>query len=124
MISHLEWIKPGAEIVVYQSRDGQASDPVKTTVKTRAKKSFTVEGVEDRFNLDRMETTPRGGGVWSSATRWVALYPGSEYARTLFERDRKRQVVFRAQVAVKTWQKNPNRETRLAAIEALQKIED
>lgn len=47
MISHLEWIKPGAEIVVYQSRDGQASDPVKTTVKTRAKKSFTVEGVED-----------------------------------------------------------------------------
>lgn len=116
-----DWITPGAEIVVYSRRSDGSSHPRKTTVKTRAKQSFTVEGIGDRFKLDTLETKPTDG--WTRR-RWVVVHPDSEQARSLFDAARKADLQFKARTTVEAWQKDRTRENRLAAIEALQAVED
>ena len=117
-----DWIQPGAEIVVYSRELGRDSAPRKTTVKTRAKQSFTVEGIDKRFSLDKMETKPNGS--WMLASTWAALHPNDDYARKLFETDRKQRLVSHATIAVGNWQRDRTRKNRLAAIEALKQVED
>lgn len=117
-----DWIKPGAEIVVYSRGYSGDSHPRRTTVKTRATRSFTVEGIPDRFRLDTMET--KTTGTWTSARSWVAIAPDSVKAVAMFEAQRKQSLVFGAQVAMDKWERDRTRENRLAAIAALQAVED
>ena len=116
------WIKPGTSVVIYR-KNRQLSDayPHKTTVKRVANKSFTVDWQDIRFNTEKLES-PRFGGSfgWSYSVTPV----DSELARDLLAADQVLRVAAHARTAVDRWTKTRSREDRLAAIEALQAIEE
>jgi hypothetical protein len=117
-----DWIKPGADIVVYSRGYSGDRVPRTMTVKTRAAQSFTVEGIPSRFKLDTLKTKQTSS--WSSTHSWVATHPDSAKARELFDAERKAHLVYLARTATEKWERDTTRANRLAAIVALQKVED
>ena len=82
-MSH-EWGKPGADIGVYvDNRDG-AHRLQRYKVRTVAAKSFTVGGIEARFQVATM-STKESGGYWG--WKYVAVHPDSETATEVADRD-------------------------------------
>ena len=116
------WIKPGTPVVIYR-KNRRPSEAVlhKTSIKRVAGKSFTVEWQDIRFNTERLES-PRFGGSfgWS----YGVTPAGSELARDLLAADQVLRVAAHARSAVDRWKKTRTREDRLAAIDALQAIEE
>ena len=117
------WIKPGTPVVIYRkNRRLSEAMPIETSIKRLANKSFTVDWQDIRFNTERLES-PRFGGSFSSWTYSVTP-AGSELARDLLAAGQVLRVVAHARSAVDQWTKTRSREDRLAAIEALQAIEE
>lgn len=122
MTGSLDWITPGAKVVVYTeggiSRD---ENPTVTTIAKVAKKSFTVsKDVEPRFSVDRQESALQGG-TWGWRRKVVPF--DSDEARQMLKREQDRRRIYRARAAVEKWERMRSRENRLAAIAALQAIE-
>jgi hypothetical protein len=105
-----EWLVPGAPVVVY-NRGGTSTpgNPTKTKVNKVATKSFTVEGSTERFQIRR--------------SRVVAPLDSDEARHELSEA-RKRKLARLAQHACEQWMRSPGEGNRIAAIEALQAVED
>lgn len=115
-----DWLKPGAEVVIWTDDYGYRVLHVKRTkVAMVAQKSFTVEGTSDRFDVQRMAT--KGGGAWDRERHVAAV--DSEKAKAVLEESRQQQLTHRAWAAVDQWNKKRTRENRLAAIAALQAVE-
>jgi hypothetical protein len=112
------WIKPGAKVlVVYQTNIRVEGVKVRTVNKV-AGKSFTVEGMPERFQLSTCKT--KSYAYW----HYHALELGSERAMELLDQARKNQLLRRARSAIEKWERQRTRETRLAAIAALQQVKD
>lgn len=117
-----EWLVPGAPVVLYSEGGTSSSRGVQTSrVVKVAKQSFTVESEPHRrFRIDTCSS--RGPGTWD-ATRYVVPLD-SDRARTELEGARRRLLASKARNAVDEWLSKRTRTTRLAAIAALQAVED
>ncbi|MFI6302138.1 hypothetical protein ACIBCH_09720 [Amycolatopsis thailandensis] len=80
-----EWIKPGADIAVYVRGNDGDRRLRRLKVARVATKSFTVTGVDERFNLETMATKTIGGS-WSG-WQYRATRPDSEQAAAVATRD-------------------------------------
>lgn len=82
-----DWIKPGADIAVYiDGREGP-HDLQQHKVRTVAAKSFTIEGIGERFQLATMSTKDSGGYFgW----KHVAVHPDSETAIAVADLDERK----------------------------------
>jgi hypothetical protein len=116
-----EWLVPGVEVLVVR---GHWDERVtKTTVAKVHKRYFTVDYrmfADCRFSLDRQEH--RGPGMWG-VTRKVIPLDGDE-ARSLIDADRRRRLEDQARKACEQWIVSRKRDDRLAAVAALQAVED
>jgi hypothetical protein len=115
------WLVPGVEVLVIR---GHREDSVTWTRVARIRGwYFTVEhpSCEDlRFSLDSQEHRSRY--MWGSSIR--AIQFDSDEARKLWEADRRHRLISCARDACVTWTRYQNRDNRLAAIEALEAVED
>lgn len=117
-----EWLVPGAEVVVIHGRY-QDETVIPTTVARVYKRYFTVAHESfagGRFSLDRQER--RGTGTWAMTTQ--VLQRGSPEATRYVEASRKRRLLRVAKDACVEWHRNPVRAARVAAIRALEAVED
>lgn len=116
-----EWLIPGAKVIVH--RTGTYASHIKTTSIAKIEtKSFTVEGSPFRYQirtLDRHEP-----GAWGAREQVIPV--DSDEARKLLSDDHRRKLVRKAQSACDRYRclSVDNREIRLAAIAALQAVED
>ena len=117
-----DWLKPGAEVVVWSDYHGDRYRHVKhLRVQRVAGKSFTVDDDrEPRFPIDGREA--RMGTTWNTYYRRVAP-ADSDQAREIEWMNAQRDKMSRARSAVAAWEHKRTRETRLAAIAALQAVE-
>lgn len=72
-----DWIKEGAPVVVVYHYAAQPPTAKKSTITRVTKTTFTVDSVEQRFNLERRRTTDSGG--WAN-TYYEALVTTEDYA--------------------------------------------
>jgi hypothetical protein len=118
-----DWIVPGADVLVVKGFREQTI--ARTKIAKVYKRYFTVElnwCATDRFDLERQEH--RSPGMWTSD---VHVYPiDSDKARELIDQARRRRLVSKAREACDRWSRATAgvRELRLAAIAALQAVED
>lgn len=123
-----DWIKPGAQVVIWRDRHGGRAILGATTVKRVATRSFTVDDFNNhntdewRFSLDTWSTKDFGS-TWHRY-RLVASHPEDPFLDVLREKERKTHLGRVALVAAEDWVKDRTRENRLAAIAALQAVED
>lgn len=113
-----EWLVPGAEVVVVHGHYGENVNT--TTINTIAKRSFTVSGSDRRFSIDRQEHRPRD--VWSST--WHVYPVESDEGQEFLAAKHQRRIEREARNACDRWMRNRTRENRLAAIAALQAIDE
>jgi hypothetical protein len=115
-----DWLVEGAEVLAYS--DNRTSDShhlVKTTVKKIATRSFTLEADnEPRYSLPSCSYQAREGNH-----RYVVPLD-SDRARVEIRRERELRQIARARDAVDTWVLTRTADNRLAAIAALQGIEN
>lgn len=98
------WIYPGADIVIWRDDHNHANPTFyETKVATVAKQSFKVENVDDRFRLDTLATSDRGGS-WNS-WRFRAIEVGSEKHYKLRTAAALRRAELNAHSAVDRWVK-------------------
>ncbi len=115
-----EWLVPGADVLCFSSVRNH--HPVITTVAKVATQSFTVtaEG-EPRFRINRCQA--RTGSDWNAS--WRRVIPlDSDHARAILASHEGKSRENRARAAVDDWVRKRNRDTRLAAIAALQAIDN
>lgn len=119
-----DWIKPDAPVVIYREQHGKPESLLcETTIKRVAAKSFTINGRwYYRFDMETQRTKQESFG-WHYY-RYVAVRPEAEVVQELRDAQRREQLKIRANDAVEAWQKDRSRGNRLAAIEALQAVED
>lgn len=115
------WIQPGVEVVVYNNSRLNPTARRDRVAKV-ATKSFTTEKGHkgERFPLDRPER--RIGGTWGHQEYVVAA--DSATGRAELAKQAARNRMQRARNAVAGWERNRTRENRLAAIAALQAVDD
>lgn len=115
------WIAPGTPVLVVAGRDG---DDVTNTVIARVLKRYFLVAAPHyataQFSLDRQ--VHRTKGSWT--TDPVVIPLDSDRARKLLEVQRRQRLIRRARDLCVEWQRKQTRETRLAAIAALQAVED
>lgn len=112
-----DWITPGAEVVTYST--GSNRDVRRQAIEKVAKRSFTVTD-GSRFPIDSLQR--HEGGTWG---RSVHVVPAdSETALEELAGAVRRRLMDDASRAVDEWVRNRTRENRLAAIVALQAIDD
>jgi hypothetical protein len=120
-MSEHDWIQPGAPVVIYDNGAHRDSPAFReTTVKTVAMKSFTVDGLDDRFSLATLMTKLKGR-EWSR-WRWVAIAPDSPRARKLRMDQRRGRLRSEAIDSVADWNTGAGRDDLAkldAAIDAL-----
>ncbi len=115
------WIKPGAEVVVY-SLGTATAHPVarRDRIARVATKSFTTE-TGDRYQITRAHRRV-GDAAWGYTEYVVPV--DSETGQAELAKQGARDLMDAAQAAVYQWQRYRTREARLAAIAALQAVED
>lgn len=118
-----DWLVPGVAVLVV--RGWKDDSVVRTTVSKVHKRYFTVDSMSFdglRFSLDRQQY--QSPGAFSSPTRVIPI--DSDEAKKLLESARKSRLVRQASHACEQWMKNRTgaRGLRLAAIAALQAVED
>lgn len=115
-----DWLKLGAEVVIWTDTHGDDVRGVTTTTVTKVwMKTFAVEDHADKFEIDGMRSKPKG--TW---TRGYFCAPaGGDEAKEVLEKLRRQNLTWTARLAVEAWEKKRTRETRLAAIAALQAVE-
>lgn len=116
------WITEGAEVVVYRDAMDGARDPVTTTVAKVAAKSFTLDGIDQRISLDGLSS--KVVGMQYSGYRYRVIPCDSDKAAALYAAEARQAAMGQARMAVDKWQRARTRANRLAAIEALQAVED
>lgn len=121
-MSETDWIVPGAAVVLYSSGGPSRNyNPTHSRIKKVATKSFSVEDDrEPRFDL--RSQTARQGGSWGW-TRHCVPADSPEAAKVLAAVDRGRKAN-RARGAVDEWIRVRSRDARLAAIAALEAVQD
>lgn len=115
------WVVPGTPVLVIAGRDGMHLTV--TSIAKVHKRYFTVDHyiyTDKRFSLDRQEA--RAGDIWT--TNPVVVPVGSPRGREVLAEKRRRVLVRHAETACTKWQRDPTRDNRLAAIAALQAVED
>lgn len=118
-----DWIRAGAEVVVYcKGGDRTPPTPRRATIDRVSTKSFRLEGMDDRINIDTQESK-RFGSAWTGWTYRVVPIDSDE-ARTVLAKERSLEADHRARAAVEKWRSDRTRGNRLAAITALQSIDD
>lgn len=125
MNADTNWITPGAEVLVYTSLGrNESTHPVKTTIKRVAAKSFSVTAEnEPRFDLEDQRSPQQGRSSWSGHYRRVVPIDSDE-AREVIAAENRLRIRNRARKAVDAWIKDRTRDSRLAAIAALEAVED
>jgi hypothetical protein len=93
-----DWIKPGADILVYRKFRGGVPLLYRTKVVTVAAQSFTVEETGDRFNLATMQTKILGE-KWSRY-RFEATHPDSADAKALYAEEQRATLKRRANISL------------------------
>lgn len=118
-----DWIYPGAPVVVYiDNHRRDDPEPRDTVVDRVAKLSFTVKALpRERFKLADQHS--KQGSGWSNWS-YVAVPPDSEKAAAVKAAHDRIRRDYRAWSAVDAWRRDRNRHNRLAAIAALQAVED
>ncbi|MEV8610249.1 hypothetical protein AB0383_20380 [Amycolatopsis sp. NPDC051373] len=118
-----DWIKPGTPVVVYvESHRNEDPQPRTTTIAKVAKLSFTVEGFTNaRFKI--ADQRSRQGSTWSF-WHYVAVPADSDEASKVKQTTARLKTGYRARDAVDAWRRDRTRENRLAAIAALQAVEE
>jgi hypothetical protein len=127
-VDHPDWVKPGTEVLLYSSGNpGASRNLVKTTIAKVTPTTFTVaaEG-EPRFRFRSHlygdgKYAVRQGGTWGWNRIVVPL--DSRDARDELSRAKRAHREGLARIAVEEWQRSLNRDTRLAAIKALEAME-
>lgn len=115
-----DWISPGTPVVLYNTGGASRNrNVVETTIKKVAGKSFTVDAEDTRFPIDRLHVSQ--GGTWGWTREVVPA--DSVTARHVLAEHRHLLAKNRARRAVDDWSRSPSRETRLAAITALQALD-
>lgn len=119
-----DWIVPGADIVLvyYTDRAGpRLNKPGK--VVTVAAKSFKVDVVDERFNLETLWSKDFGDS-WSSRFYRV-IQPGSDEHQKLLAAARLSAAIGAAGTCVEHWQRRRDDRDRItAAIDALTALRD
>lgn len=125
---HPDWVKPGAEVVLYTSGNpGAPRNVVKTTIAKVTPTTFTVAAQDEpRFRFQSRRFTGPGfdvrqGGTWG--WRRIVVPLDSEAARNEMARATRVHRESEARTAVEVWQRNRTRDNRLAAIKALGALE-
>lgn len=121
-MSDTDWVVAGAEVLVY-SFGGQSgrTNSTCTRIKKVDTKSFSVEATnEPRFSVAYQETSE--GGTLGCTRRVVPI--DSDEAREVLKEEHRIRVLNRARNAVNKWSSAPRDFNRLAAIKALQEVED
>jgi hypothetical protein len=114
------WLVPGAEVMVYDDKH-HAPYAVRTTVKKVATKSFSVtDDRQPRFPIKTLAAWM--GGAWGWHRRVAPI--DSDEARAALLRVDHARLMSAATLAVDTWERARTRENRLAAIAALQAVEN
>lgn len=128
--SRPDWLVPGAEVVVFTIGGKGVGlgvpDAKATTITTIAAQSFCIVGSTDRFKIRTQEHYQRGDGGWSGhfgGTRRVVPLDSDEGRREL-DKFRRMRLERSAHVTCETWIRKRNVENRLAAIAALQAVDD
>ncbi|MGH7743281.1 MAG: hypothetical protein ACREQ5_00465 [Candidatus Dormibacteria bacterium] len=123
-VDHPDWVKPGAEVVLYTSGNpGAPRNVVKTTIAKVTATTFTVAAEDEpRFRFQSRRFTGPGldvkqGGTWG--WRRIVVPLDSEAARHEMARATRVHRESEARTAVAAWQWNRTRDNRLAAIKAL-----
>lgn len=116
-----DWLVEGAKVLAYSMGGATTPEsPRVTAVKKIATASFTLEHAQEpRFRLQSL--TAHVGGTWGHTRTVVSLE--SDAAREVIQREKDRRRMVAARNAVDKWQMKRTHETRLAAIAALQAIE-
>jgi hypothetical protein len=118
------WLVKGAEVLAYTETysDGRYRHPVITKIKKISTRSFTLEAEDEpRYSLIDCSCTQRDS--WSAGTRYVVPLT-SDQARYEIRREKERSQMKLTRYAVEVWRRSPTGENRLAAIAALQAIEN
>ena len=116
------WLKPGAEVIVWSDYHDRKYENVKHLHVLRvAGKSFTVDDeFEPRFPIDSFKVYT--GTTWNSYYRRV-MPADSDQAREIEWTVEQRRRMSAAREAVEKWEHSRTQENRLAAVAALQAIE-
>lgn len=115
-----DWLKPGAEVLIWSDDYGRDVRGVTTTTVTKVwAKTFLVDDHADKFEIEGLKSRPKG--TWARPTLCAPV--DSDRARTVLEKLRHQNLMWDARMAVEAWGKQRTRENRLAAIAALQAIE-
>jgi len=114
----LQWIKPGAEVVMYSMAHG-STDASVTTIDRVHKVTFTVKGSTRKFGI--VDGYSKESGSWSAGYKVVP--PDSDEA----VRALRRQEVYRQRQRVAAnygrWLKSPTFAHRQALIDALNAVD-
>lgn len=114
------WLKPGAEVVIWSDDYGRVVRGVTTTTVTKVwPKTFAVEDHADKFEITGMRSKPKG--TWARPTFCAPV--DSDEARAVMAKLRHQNLMWDARRTVDAWNKQRTRENRLAAIAALQAVE-
>lgn len=120
-MSDTDWIKAGADVVIYRTgRLNPASSAKLTTIKRVAKQSFTVEDEDARFRISDQQSKGYGG-TWNGWT-YVCIPYDSDKAKELLRERRRLHLEYKAREACETWHRDRTEENRLTAVEALTKL--
>lgn len=113
-----DWLVPGAKVVVHSSYGG-TQRASRAEVAKVAVHSFTVTGSPIRFRIDDQKHYD------DTTRRLTQVVPeDSPEGQKLLAASRRRMKTKRARDACQEWAREGTRETRLAAIAALQAVED
>lgn len=122
-----EWLKPGAQVVLWTNGVNPAASVTVTRVAKVAPKSFTVEAEgEPRFPIETMRKRVEVGGYAGTAMRHVmsTADPVGRYWLAVLRQSRASYV---ANAALTTWQAKPTvedaRKARLALSEWIKRTE-
>jgi hypothetical protein len=122
-VARPEWLIPGAKVVAYTTGGaGTMRRTVVTTVDKVTSKTFTIVGDPGRFRIDRMSYETERGSVWSRTRHVVPLNSPEGQAEVVAENQRR--AARRAEAACQKWRQDPTRDNRVAAIAALQAIQN
>jgi hypothetical protein len=116
------WLVEGAEVLAYSPYSSGTHRPAITKIKKISTKSFTLDAEgEPRYSLADQSHVSRE--AWSSNVRNVVPLD-SDQARVEIRREKELRRVKKADSAVDEWRRKHTWESRLAAIAALQAIEN
>lgn len=117
------WIVAGTEVVIFQIGRTERYDNVYIGEIMRvAQKSFAVQvdGRTERYSMDRQDR--RGASAWDGTYHCVPS--DGEKGRDVLRNLAYQRSVHRGRSAVENWLRERNQENRLAAVAALQAIDE